>query len=310
MNERAQKIGEWVAGLQQQKILIGKWVAGLSLVVALVALALKSADFFIPSVQAFYQGHPDFGGFIKWVLAISSILSVVSKVLTSWWEMEPTRKILKEAIVQWATARTSATSFEIINPADPSVFNDCFGSAVWILAYNPPLTLLEKSKDHRNVIYANLINSKFVYKMIVSRKGAGRICVVLDRWREEHGNHIEEYSNKISVINYDHEADLHTMITDWGVLRADLRGLSFFVIKHQDGKRTALLYLLGKPFVETFDVPDQAIRITGNSNEMYAHLKELFWKRWNGLNTCDNPDYAEKSLTHFYENIKKKNSTP
>lgn len=276
----------------------------VTLAFTVLSIALNMAEE-IPSAELFYKDHPDVHGTVSWVMSLSFIALGISSALTLWIKVKPTFEILTSALVQWATTRSSVLSFEIVKPADLTVFKECFFSAERILAYNPPLTLLTNSKDHRSVIYANLMDTRFSYRMIVNRVGANRLCSLRDLWESDHGSIKDEYLKKISAIVYDHAANLHTEIPEWGVLKNDLRGLSFFIIKHADERRTALLYILGEPFANSFVVPEFAIKVTGvrQSNELYTELKALFWKRWNELDGCDDGKYRERSLVKLYTDL-------
>ena len=96
---------------------------------------------------------------------------------------------------------------------------------------------------------------------------------------------------------------LHSELRAWPAFNSsDLRGLSFFLVETATSRKV-LLFILGKPFVETFDVPTIGLLITEPTNEatIYNRLMEVFNERWGTLGTRDEDAsvIADKTLPEF-----------
>ena len=100
-----------------------------------------------------------------------------------------------------------------------------------------------------------------------------------------------------------HPEQLHSELWEWpGFNSTDLRGLSYFLIETPKCRKL-LLYILGRPFVETFRVPDIGLLITEPVNEatIYNEVLDVFDKRWDilGGGNGDPNILADETLPSF-----------
>ena len=202
---------------------------------------------------------------------------------------------------------------DIIQPEKLEDFEQTFSGAASIRGYNPPMTLLKHHSEHRLVIQRHL-ESGGKYDIIVGREGARAVREMYDIWRDEVGSQkIGELLRRANVAFFNQEGkirhqdgpcqlDLHTEIHEWGPMKSDLRGFSFFLFEKRDGSRSALLYLLGEPFAELFIVPMYAIRISEvepAGGGIYEKLEGVFKKRWRVLSESDVIEHHPTSFPEF-----------
>jgi hypothetical protein len=193
-----------------------------------------------------------------------------------------------------------------INPHNLSEFQEVFGGAGSICAYNPPLSLLIKEKPgFRNVIFEVLRQDQGSYHAIVGPEGSAKLLDLHNIWiNENKERNTTDVISKMRVTAYMYAERLHSELRAWpGFNSSDLRGLSFFLVETASCRKV-LLFILGKPFVETFDVPDIGLLITEPTDEAEIHdrLMEVFNNRWGTLSTRDEDAsvIADKSLPDFY----------
>lgn len=195
------------------------------------------------------------------------------------------------------------TLIRTVNPHQLEDFNEVFGDAVRIRAYNPPLTLLtSKDRSFRDVIFRVLEKKEGSYRAIVGTEGGDKILKLGRLWESEQKlKSREETLKKMRITSYLYAGGLHSRLDQWPIFSTDLRGLSFFIIDTPTGCRS-LLYILGKPFVETFDAPDLGLVITEPQGDLqiYKKLQEMFDRRWVILEETSDPHVvSDLPLTDF-----------
>lgn len=182
------------------------------------------------------------------------------------------------------------TSVRVLDPKNESDFFDAFGKAKEVFAYNPPLRLLVRRPGHRNIIHSILDRPDGRYRIIAGNECVKRVRELKQAWGRELSakhkvDHKREVLNRMEVIHYDSKYDLHTEINDWFDKIGDLRGLCFFLVKYRGGERGVLMYILGRPFVEEFNVPDYAMLVRSNEPEfpLYEMFEREYGRRWTAL---------------------------
>jgi hypothetical protein len=239
-----------------------------------------------------------FGDVPHWVHTVFFICTFCLVVSQIWYNTEAARQLLG------VTTHNAQALFEIqerveqtfrivgqkavvtpIEPRDPLTFRMVFGDADKICAYNPPLTLLTSSSDagFREVIFNFLQKNASSYRAIVGQQGVERLTHLHDLWISQYGAaNANRALPRMLVTSYLHPEGLHTMQHPWPAFgEDDVRGLSFFLIETPQ-HRKVLLYILGKPFVYNFEVPDLGLLITEPADDakIYGLLHAAFDSRW------------------------------
>jgi len=183
-------------------------------------------------------------------------------------------------------------SREIITIQKPKIladFNNIFQRAVTIKAYNPPLDLLVDEKDHRSVIMNVLNNDSSKYQIIAGPSCEKRLGKLKAEWIRDLDGKLQVgtrdlYLSRMEIFIYSHDHDLHTKVDEWINKSEDLRGLCFFLIDNGTDK-SVLMYILGKPFVESFDVPSTAILINSSDElfPLYTEMEREYDIKWGTL---------------------------
>jgi hypothetical protein len=147
--------------------------------------------------------------------------------------------------------------------------------------------------------------------MIVGQEGQDRLIELYERWLMEKGskNATFRVMANMRVSLYRYPERLHSELENWPVFKyTDLRGLSFFLIETATSRKV-LLYILGRPFVEKFEVPDLGLLVTEplGEGEIFERLRPLFESRWGTLvaNRSDPEIVADLPLQAFCERMKK-----
>jgi len=265
-------------------------------VVTIFIIIVDILSLTVPLVMDISKKYPNIDGIITALSVISFLFWIVISVMifTSY-----TKKIYKHIIALEndkisyyikdlhknviAMKNEQSSYIEILKPKNIHDFHKAFGNAIRIRAYNPPLTLLTREKEHRDLIYSLLKNGA-EYNMIIGKELKDRVISLRNLWLNEYG---DISLLKMHILPYYHEQDLHTKVKGWNLNEhQDLRGLSFFLIEYKHSStKSILLYLFGEPFVKDFEVPQTAIRVKSLSGkcELYDKFVETFDARWSKL---------------------------
>lgn len=257
------KIDEWI---KDNILLIGSISALTTGVTNFVDIAsMKNVSELMKSVFDIITIFSD----VSFLISVIYLLYVIKK------DIEFSNEKIEELTKQEKTA------MEIVNPQNYNEFYSIFHDADAILAYNPPLSLLVRSPNHRNLIYS-LLNNNCSYKLIVGHELVGRIKLLKTQWIEEKK---DISSLNLQVLYNAHKEDLHSTVKNWNLTHGNthLRGLSFFIIHKKSGEHIIMLYILGEPFTSEFSVPSKAIVIKKYEGrfEMYSVLEKCFKDCWN-----------------------------
>jgi len=201
---------------------------------------------------------------------------------------------------------------KLLRPKEVSDFEYVFQRAKKVYAYNPPLRLLVRSSKHRKVI-ENILNNDAPYRIIAGPTCAEMLkklkTVWLDEMKRKHQeDYIKRVLSQVEIIIYKFDSDLHSEIDGWLETYKDYRGLCFFLIQNGEGiisDNTVLLYILGQPFVSSFDVPSTAISInsTDENFELYKSMYFEYDDRWSRLLAIAerHPEVCEHTNLHKME---------
>lgn len=176
-------------------------------------------------------------------------------------------------------------SLRLIEPHGLDEFERVFQRAKDISAYNPPLKLLVSKRGHRKVI-ENVLNNGSRYRVIAGSTCTTQLLKLRSVWLSDLKNdHSEDYIKKLlrrmEILIYKIDNDLHSKVEGWLSGGVDYRGLCYFLIKNGPD-RTALMYILGAPFVRDFDVPSTAIAINSSDPifELYSSMLSEYDMKW------------------------------
>lgn len=280
----------------------------MSVIISLLAGAIKLCQAQIKTVETFFQKHETLNGVNEVLLAIFGIYALYSVIRILYLRagevveaIPEIRSDLREAL------KKSGPMLSIIHPQVLEDFKRVFGDGAKIRAYNPPLTLLVHEEGHRDIIYQVLSNNQAKYQLLAGNHLVPRIPELYEKWQKDKiaKRKLEAALKRMQIAYYDHDEDLHSEIKKWGEFKYDLRGMSFFLVETRHGGKIVLLYLLGEPFVEGFNVPATAFKIwsVDDKNECYDELSETFDKRWATLQNV--PSYAPQPLPDFVKGLSK-----
>lgn len=199
---------------------------------------------------------------------------------------------------------------QLKSPHKKEEFKKIFQNAIQISAYNPPLNLLIDSEDHRSIITDIFNREDLRYRVIAGPTCKERLEEFKEKWKADltkksmDADAIKQCFSQMEIMIYEHTEDLHSTVSPWIEIENDVRGLCFFLIDY-DGRKAVLMYILGRPLMESFNAPSTAVlieRLIESPEEkflLYDSMEEEYERKWNSLHDKFNQNNVEVMHTNL-----------